>query len=301
MSAGILIDAMIVGAEKAGTTSLLDYLGQHPSIAIPGKYSGRRVNIETGAEFDVFLREKLGVEQTRTLISNEFGTLPGNIKTVMAKSVSMLYDRQAIDRLKFHNPGAKVIVGVRSPVDRALSSFNYQRYRGAEKLLDFSAAVERELSGADLSIHLKYLLKSSYMGHVAYLDEVFGSDNVLIFVFELMRDDQRMCYERICRFVGVDTDFLPDFEHRNRAKVARSQRLAQFLSTDSFSKRFVRRITGRELRHKIFLTIRSLNSMRLQPDPVPAEIRSTLEDYFESDIKLLSGRTGIDLRELWFD
>src|SRR5262245_11979337 len=108
------IDAMIVGAQKSGTTSLLRYLSQHPMI-----------EAHLPEEFSFFVRDaeyELGIESAFTRFFT--GTDFSDPKVVVAKNAGMCYNEVALGRLKNHHPGVIVIMVIRNPVDRAWSSYS---------------------------------------------------------------------------------------------------------------------------------------------------------------------------------
>ena len=293
------IDCMIVGAEKAGTTSLLHYLDQHPEAATPTTTRSKGKQVKDAGEFDAFLRDDLPSRELASYVDGAFDLSYEKVNIRLAKCVNMLYSQNAIARFVEHNAKGKAIVSVRSPIARAISSFNYQRFRGEETATSFVEAVTREVEGKVESIHLRYILKGQYYSHIAILDELLGRENVHVLVFEDLLDQPELVYRQVCEFVGLDREYLPDFEHRNKAKAARWQGLAYILNEESVAKKLTRRVFSRNTRRRLFFALRALNSRQVSPSVIPDSVMRDLSGYFAEDVRLLSKRIGVDLQSRW--
>src|SRR5947207_6748656 len=107
------IDLMIVGAQKSGTTSLKNYLGQHPQIA---------THLQT--EFSFFIHEKEWSQGLNSVFKKKFSDAQQDrSKKIIAKSAGMYVDEEALQRLKASNPDCIVVLLMRNPVERAYSSY----------------------------------------------------------------------------------------------------------------------------------------------------------------------------------
>lgn len=129
-------DAMIARAERAGTTSLGLCLGIHSRILWHLGLDARSPRIG----LDAF---PSGASEEPDRLAREFRAAfprdPRSGDFVLAKSVSLLHEPDASRRLRRHNPNCRLVISLRNPVDRAYSSYWYQRYRGAERAADSGA------------------------------------------------------------------------------------------------------------------------------------------------------------------
>jgi hypothetical protein len=107
-------DFMIVGAQKAGTTALYEYLSKHPQIQSTKEKELHYFNCEA--------RYKLGIKFYRSLF--QFGT---NSKLTFDASPGYLNNANAPKRIYAHNPNVKIIILLRDPVERAYSAWNMYR------------------------------------------------------------------------------------------------------------------------------------------------------------------------------
>ena len=135
-----LPNLIIVGAPKCGTTSLFNYLGQHPNIIL-----------SKIKEPHFLVHEKIGITRLKSLITNydEYKSLFEknlNIKyKIEASALYLLYVDEFIKNAKkYLEEDVKIIVCVRNPVERAYSAYNHvKRYNVYEKL-SFEEALRLE-------------------------------------------------------------------------------------------------------------------------------------------------------------
>jgi hypothetical protein len=126
-----LPSALIIGTQKGGTTFLFDYLVQHPDVLPP-------LNKEIHY-FD--LNYAHGVTWYRARFPYSY-QLRGRAMTLDASPYYLahpLVPQRVTDLL----PGAKLIVLLRNPVDRAFSHYQHE-VRGGRESLSFPQAIERE-------------------------------------------------------------------------------------------------------------------------------------------------------------
>ena len=183
----------IVGAARAGTTSLARYLGAHPQAFIPWV-----------KEVDFFDREdhyKRGVEWYRKQFSDFRGE-----KAIGDASPYYMFIPAAIPRMAALLPGARLIVLLRHPVDRAYSHYWLRRSYKTEKR-DFRTAVTEESAGT--ARVPTYLAGSMYCAQLRHICEHYPRDALHIALFEDLMRDPRSVFADACRFLEIDSKFVP--------------------------------------------------------------------------------------------
>ena len=100
------LDLVIVGAQKAGTTSLHQYLKSHPDI------SGHSVT-----EFTYFTDNNVHKDGFESAFKKYFDKQ--EYKRIVAKNVTINQQENSLIKLKEHNPKVKIIFMLREPVSRA--------------------------------------------------------------------------------------------------------------------------------------------------------------------------------------
>lgn len=295
------LDYMIIGVEKAGTSSLLKHLGKHPEIAIPGKYNHQNGDYRFGQEFSYFLPDsRLSSMSFNDYFRCEFGEIPEGVKFCLAKNVGVCFEIEAMRAFKRNNNSAKVIIVLRNPIDRAYSSYWYQRYRGAETRSSFWEAIQPEMEGRHVNRHLSYLNRGLYYDQVIAAFSVFGKGNVKIILTERMKADPSFVADDVFMFIGV-SPISESMDKVNESKTARSKKLASFLYTESFLKRAVRRLFPYEIKKKVLLVLQRINSKPNNNPSLDVSAREMLRRYYQSDIDKLSGIIDCDLSCYWKD
>ncbi|MGZ8918140.1 MAG: sulfotransferase family protein [Methylobacter sp.] len=102
---------MIIGAQKAGTTALYEYLSRHPQI--------QPTKVKELHYFNCEARYKNGIEFYRS-----FFQLDTESKLLFDASPGYLNNANAPKRIYAHNPNVKIIILLRDPVERAYSAWN---------------------------------------------------------------------------------------------------------------------------------------------------------------------------------
>lgn len=101
---------LCIGVQKAGTTSLINYLEQHPDIFMK-KDELHFFDTTEPTESEIIKYE------------NEFKT---NKLIVGEKTPSYNFLQYAIDRIYNYNPNIKLILILREPISRAFSQYNME-------------------------------------------------------------------------------------------------------------------------------------------------------------------------------
>jgi len=193
---------IIIGAAKAGTTSLWHYLGQHPQIFMS------RVK-----EPDYFREEKAArAGVVRTL--DEYEALfreAGSREAIGEASPSYIADPQTVNSIHALLPDARLIAILRDPCKRVFSEFTFQRMRGFEREPNFLDAVH----SAPLrpgEQRFDYIGHSLYFRNLSRYYGAFPADHIkVVFNEDLRRDPQKLLGE-ICTFLGVDPNVKLDTE-----------------------------------------------------------------------------------------
>lgn len=126
-----LPSALIIGAQKGGTTSLFNYLVRHPDVLPP---FGKEIHY-----FD--LHYARGVRWYRGRFPYGY-RLRGGALTLDASPYYLMHP-QAPGRAAHLLPDAKLVVLLRNPVDRAFSHYQHE-VRGGRESLSFGEAIEME-------------------------------------------------------------------------------------------------------------------------------------------------------------
>ena len=140
---------LIIGAVKAGTTSLHDWLSQHPQIYMSSikelnffAFEGDNLEVFKGK----FNKEYLaGFETTLQGYRKHFQGVTNEI-AIGESSPTYLYHPKAPERIQHYIPDVKLIAILRNPVERAYSNYLHTIRDSIEPFTDFAQALEEEES-----------------------------------------------------------------------------------------------------------------------------------------------------------
>lgn len=130
---GHLPDIIILGAQRAGTTSLFNALKQHPDIQ-----PAIRKEVHY---FDLHYRK--GQAWYRSWFATPFWQKDPDSIRWMEATPYYLFHPQVPQRMKQTIPDARLIVLLRNPIDRAFSDYQWQR-RMKKESLSFEEALAAE-------------------------------------------------------------------------------------------------------------------------------------------------------------
>ncbi len=174
----------IVGAKRAGTTSLDEYIKAHPLVLRGLVEKGCRyydVNFERGPEW--YRHQLLPVGEVDRL-ERKLGHRP----ILGESSPYYAYHPDSPARIAADVPDARLIFLLRDPVERAWSHYRYEVARGFESL-DFEAAFAAEaarLADSDPVTrehnrrHFSYAGRSRYGEQLVRLRSHFAAEQILV-------------------------------------------------------------------------------------------------------------------------
>jgi hypothetical protein len=196
------VNFLIVGAAKAGTTTLVGYLKQHPQIFMPED--------ELYKEPAFFSRkgERMGIDKYLRLFD---GAKPEN-KMIGEGSTAYLTDKVSAKRIYTYNPNMKIILILRNPIKRAYSLYNWMVQEGYEYAKNFENALllEKTRKNKQSFFQPEYYWNYMYFSSGLYYEQVkrylteFNPNNILILIFEEMIKDTKSTFKNICEFLNVD-------------------------------------------------------------------------------------------------
>jgi hypothetical protein len=179
---------MIIGAMKAGTTSLHRYLAQHPDVSMS---SPKEPNF-----FGDIDREGKDLEWYMSLFDPE-AVARGESSTAYTKRDQF---HGVPQRIKATIPAVKMIYVVRDPIDRLVSHWIHQYAKGREPRNIDEILVSR------MHIVNAYLQVSKYAYQLDLYYEHFPREQILIIDSDDLRNRREETLANVFEFIGVRTD-----------------------------------------------------------------------------------------------
>lgn len=279
---------LIIGAAKSGTTSLFNYLGQHPQVFAQAKepgffaYEGQKVQLagpEDQTRFDQ--RVITDRQQYEALFAN---IMPGQV--CGEASVAYMYVAGTAERIKKYVPNVRLIAILRHPVDRAFSSYWHLRRDGREPLTTFAEglAAEEERIQANWDYIWHYARLGCYYEQLQRYYNLFPRNQIAVFLFEEFKRSPVQVVQAICRFLEIDDSFQPDPSLKyNVSGKPRWDWLDNFASRPNQLKQLVRPFIPLRLRKRWGTQLRTWN-LETQTPTMPDEVRHTLAAQYHDDI-----------------
>ncbi len=220
----------IVGAAKSGTTSMYEYLRQHPQIFMS------KVKEPYFFGRDLEIVPYWCIRDEAKYLKLFAGA--GNAKRIGEGSVWYLCSREAAREIKAFSPSARILIMLRNPIDVLYSLHGQFLHSCNEDITDFGEALaaqddrrrgRRIPRDAHFPRGLLYTDLVSYSSQVQRYLEVFGREQVHVVTFDDLIDDAPGVYRQVLDFLEVDAEFTPSFDVHNPAKVIRNRWVTSFL------------------------------------------------------------------------
>tara|TARA_B100001142_G_scaffold329042_1_gene390902 strand:+ start:1420 stop:2313 length:894 start_codon:yes stop_codon:yes gene_type:complete len=284
---------LIVGAAKSGTSSLHNYLNQHPEIFMPSYKDG--VNVK---EPQFLIKNKVkdrlhfgiwGWQEYKALFDDAT-----KFKAIGESSVFYLYYyKEAIKNIKFRlGDNVKIIILLRNPIDRAYSAFQHVS-RGLKENLSFEEALQIEENRLNkepfLTPMVMYKDMGLYYNMVKAYSESFKNVHIILYEDFVNRTDNVL--KEVFKFLDVDTRILVDSSKKYNVggKRWKSNWLKNIFQKDNFIKKLVPKNIRSRVREKL------VNLSTNKVAPMNKHTKESLKIFFKEDISNLSKLLGEDL------
>lgn len=278
----------IVGAPKAGSTSLYYYLEQHPEIYMsPIKETNFFSREEINAS-NLFYKRKN--EWTIEEYENQFKGVTLE-KAIGEASVSYLFYPGVPQKIKAYNPNSKIIILLRNPFDRGFSHYLMDKRVGFTNLEFEDIVYKREVDAKMDFFYQQYIELGLYYNQVKRYFETFGSDNVKVLYFEDMVKDAKKMVKKVFQFLEVNEEFIPETEKKhNEFRAAKNPLLAKLYAQKKLRKR-AKELVGTKVEDLIKQIFFSGDNKPV----LPSHLKDELTQIYRPDILKTGELLGKDL------
>lgn len=201
----MLVNFIIAGGQKCGTTSVFAVMRKHPDVFVPDikevHFFDRDESFNKGKDFyEGFFKKSRGE------------------KAVLDITPNYMYGEKVPERISSMLPNVKIIFLLRDPAKRAYSHYRDHVRRQAEKL-PFSEAIRSNPS---------YIEKSLYFKHLKRFLEYFDRNDIKVYKSEILFKDPKIFYKNFCDFMGVDPDLFTGSDLGEKKNFARMPKVVFF-------------------------------------------------------------------------
>ena len=281
----------IVGASKAGTTSLYSYLNNTPGVYMSTMKEPRFFNSDYYDEIAPY----------RITDKKEYLKLFRDVKDECAigeASPSYLADPESAKLIHQVVPEARIIIILRDPVERAFSMYLMNELKGRMKQ-SFHEVITKKLEHRTKSVpEYDYLDSKLYSPHVKRYLTVFGVKQVKVLMFEEFFKEPKKNMKQVLEFLHVDsesTDIVGT--NFNPYGVPRLRIFENLLKSKTFTGWIVK-IIPQNLQWKIKENI--IYKKEKKPK-IPDEDRLILQNFYRDDARDLQALLNRKLPWDWVD
>lgn len=294
-----LPNLLIIGAAKSGTTSLHEYLNQHPDIFMSRPKEPRFFLVWDNPEQ---IRQNVEHKQPKF---NAYDTIEKycslfekgrNAKIRGESSPQYLLYPHCAEKIKKLIPEVKIVAVLRHPADRAFSQYQMHKKWGIEAK-SFDEVLEEETNGFRRSypLDMQYLESGKYGKQLEVYFKTFNRNQLQLFFYEDFQVNPSAIFKKIFQFLQVDDGFIPDrsLEH-NVSKIARYSKGSSIDRSLSVVQKIFRRL-------KIHSIADDINDYRFYKPGLSSCIREKIGSYFDEDISTLELLFDVDLSSWKYD
>jgi len=265
----------IVGAPRAGTSSLYEYLLHTTKVYMsPIKEVNYFCPNVIPDDFSIKpIRDKKKYLKLFQKVKDE--------KAIGEASPSYLRDPDCPKLIFKHIPHAKIIISLRNPINQIFSNYLMLTSLGWERE-SFRQAVENNLAGKNLLGYTDLVNAGMYSEQIKRFLDVFGKNQVRIIIFEEFIKEPKNTVKDILDFLEVDSP-VPDIVENafNPFSKPRSN-LAQLVLTSGFVRQISNKIITSSLRLKVK---ENLLLKRAEKPKLSKDDKNFLKNLFREDVK----------------
>lgn len=288
------VNLFLIGAMKAGTTSVVDLLSQHPAIYVP-PVKEPHFFVE---DLPKALYEPSKFFNLETYLENEFPkplhianieqasqyqklySLNSGEPYLLDASTAYMHAPRALNNIRDYNPNAKILVILRDPLQRAFSHYKMDFGKG-RVTHTFEEELKKQLTASEDG-KLKWyshLGMSRYKQPLAVCHELFDSVRV-ISIEELKAAPTKVATE-IFQFLDIPSVEI-DLKSSNKSRKFKFQKILNWSQRIGL-KDYLSKFIGTKTRSRFFRWFSSSNAFEMDLTP---ETTERVNRFFQQESKL---------------
>ena len=224
---------LIVGAMKAGTSSLANVLDQHPKIFIPKNelhFFNRDENYKKGYDF-------YNENFNKNFLNGE-------------KTPSYSYQENCAERIYKYNKNLKLIWILRNPINRAISNYYHAFNKNKESLSMLNAYLKQNERMKE-NIFKGYFYRSLYSIQIDRFLKFFPENQFFFCLFEEFKENQNLIANKLCNFLGVGSYEFKKI-HSNKTKILTNLKIKNYFLNNYFLKKKLKKQLNEYYKNEIY-------------------------------------------------
>ena len=272
------VDFFIVGAPKAGTTSLYHYLSEHPetdmSILKEPNYFSEKSIKDNDLYYKSYPIKKLS--RYHSLFKNN-NLIKGEA------SVSYLYYKDVAKSIKAYNSSARIIIMLRDPIERAFSHYLMDFRLGLINDTFENIIFQKSNLSNSKTYFQQYVKLGEYTNQIKRYFNEFPSEQILVVDYDDFKNKTSDIVKKVYKFLKIDINFSPELNNKHNARFIVNNRLLKFLFSKIIIRKAMNLIFPKFI--KSFIKNQFFNN---KPPILLSSSRIYLQQYFKKDIENLS-------------
>lgn len=278
----------IVGAPKAGTTSLYYYLEEHPDIYMSPIKETNFFSYDEIKQQQLFYNEEFITTEQQYLDLFRDATTE---KAIGEASVSYLFYHGVPEKIHAYNPLAKIIIALRNPIDRGFSHYLMDKRLGLVKASFNDVVYKKGLHKAALLYFQQYVSLGLYYEQVKRYIEVFGREQVKILYFDDIVNNLPAIIKELYAFLEVNDNYVPDTEKVHNSFENPNNGFIHLLYTQKKMRQFIKNAMPAKFQHKLKTAFFSKDDRPV----IEPGLKKDLVSLYEEDIYKTSSLLDKDL------
>ncbi len=202
------LDFLVIGAQKASTSSLYSYLQQEDGI---------QMSIQK--ELHLFDNEEINwLNPSYELYHSKFPINDSRLKGEITPFY--MYESKCIDRIYKYNPKIKLIMLLRNPIERAFSQYKMSVHINKVEILDFSLAIREGRQRISKNNRVfSYVERGFYGKQLSYIYSKFPKEQVLVLESTKLNKFPQETIQLIRNFLLInDKSSIKAIFHENKTR-----------------------------------------------------------------------------------
>lgn len=297
---------IIAGTNKGGTSSLFNYLANHPQAC--GSFI-KQTNYFLSNEYP-HVRQNSIFKYGKESYDSFFRDYSDNQICFVDASPDYMYDSEAVVRMSNYfksSDNFKIIFILRNPIQRFISWYNFgKQIRAYDEISDIRGFYRKNIENLNANIEnipfMNILKTGNYSQYIKPYIDTFGQDKVEVLFYEDMVKDTQGFMKSLSSKLGIDAVFYEDYDFLTFNKTVSVKN-----KTFDSLYRLIRKSLFFALNRsqflfdvskgvRVFFTkgYRYLNTTKKDKEQLPIDIKNELILYYQSErfkLSELVGRT----------
>ncbi len=214
-----LPNVVIAGAPKCGTTSLHNWLADHPEVFGSSIKETKYLLDEGFPGFNPYANYRTnGLDGYKTYFSHRIHT---NAKLILESTPSYIYQKTALEVLSNLTTKPKVIFVLRKPSERVFSLYNFAHNNAAAmvKRISFPQFIEMVKDDNNEFLKDKPILRdvikhSQYVEYLHAWISSLESERIHVLLFEDMKKNPRIFMKALSQRLNIDPTFYDRYDFK---------------------------------------------------------------------------------------